>query len=201
MFGSFPKISQLSNIQNMYPHDAKITRIRVNITLKQWIKKKSNLCFHSSRTSFFISITGSIFPSASSYWTNPGANLYSNIAAASASHSMGHHHHPGASTAVSHHTGVSPHLASYSHYASPWPAADVHWAAARSLSAGGSTAVRPPPTPYKPIEWTWAPIPGTADNFYLYTEYTDDNIIFKKKKNQQLLLFIYYKLVIAHTIL
>lgn len=93
--------------------------------------------------------TGSIFPSASSYWSNPGANLYSNIAAASASHSMGHHHHPGASTAVSHHTGVSPHLAGYSHYASPWPT-DVHWAA-RSLS--GPTAGRPAPQ-YKPVEWT-----------------------------------------------
>ncbi|KAF0767066.1 DNA-binding protein D-ETS-3-like [Aphis craccivora] len=68
----------------------------------------------------YSNLRGSIFPSASSYWTNPGANLYSNIAAASATHSMGHHHHhPGASTGVSHHTGVSPHLANYSHYASP----------------------------------------------------------------------------------
>lgn len=69
-----------------------------------------------------VRVAGSIFPSASSYWTNPGANLYSNIAAASATHSMGHHHHhhhPGSSTAVSHHAAVSPHLAGYSHYASP----------------------------------------------------------------------------------
>ncbi|KAL5235042.1 hypothetical protein ACI65C_002452 [Semiaphis heraclei] len=78
------------------------------------------LNFMSPHAPGITSTAGSIFPSASSYWTNPGANLYSNIAAASASHSMGHHHHhPGASTGVSHHTGVSPHLANYSHYASP----------------------------------------------------------------------------------
>ncbi|KAI1285270.1 Transcriptional regulator ERG [Halotydeus destructor] len=53
---------------------------------------------------------GSIFPSPTSYWTSPGAaNLYSNIAAASAGHhsSMGHHH-------PSH---VTSHIGSYSHYA------------------------------------------------------------------------------------
>ncbi|XP_046681499.1 transcriptional regulator ERG homolog [Homalodisca vitripennis] len=45
------------------------------------------------------------FPSPTSYWTNPGANLYSNIAAAS-SHSMSHH--------PSH---VGSHLPTYPHYA------------------------------------------------------------------------------------
>lgn len=119
------------------------------------IKKSTYYCLNSlltkTRRAVCLHFTGSIFPSASSYWTNPGANLYSNIAAASASHSMGHHHHhPGASTGVGHHAGVSPHLANYSHYASPWPS-DVHWAA-RSLP--GTTAARPPPHPYKPIEWT-----------------------------------------------
>ncbi|XP_071446395.1 transcriptional regulator ERG homolog [Hetaerina americana] len=57
--------------------------------------------------------SGSIFPSATSYWTNPGANLYSNIAAASASHTMPHHHHH-----HHHHPGhVASHLGSYPHYA------------------------------------------------------------------------------------
>jgi DNA-binding protein D-ETS-3 len=54
---------------------------------------------------------GSIFPSSSSsYWTSPSAaNLYSNIAAASAGHhpSMSHHHP----------THVTSHISSYSHYA------------------------------------------------------------------------------------
>ncbi|XP_050538432.1 DNA-binding protein D-ETS-3-like isoform X2 [Daktulosphaira vitifoliae] len=76
------------------------------------------LNFISPHAPGITSTTGSIFPSASSYWSNPGANLYSNIAAASASHSMGHHH-PGSSPAVNHHSSVAPHLASYSHYASP----------------------------------------------------------------------------------
>ena len=55
--------------------------------------------------------SGSIFPSATSYWTNPGAaNLYSNIAAASNHASMGHHpHHPS--------SHMASHLSSYSHYA------------------------------------------------------------------------------------
>jgi len=47
-------------------------------------------------------IAASIFPSPTSYWSSPGANLYSNIAAASATHTMPHH--PG-------------HLGSYPHYA------------------------------------------------------------------------------------
>lgn len=66
---------------------------------------------------FFLSFTiliGGIFPSPTSYWTNPSANLYSNIAAAS-SHTMSHH--------AGHMTS---HLNSYPHYAwrtypsSPW---------------------------------------------------------------------------------
>lgn len=49
--------------------------------------------------------SGGIFPSPTSYWTNPSANLYSNIAAASG--------HP-----MSHHPGhVTPHIGSYPHYA------------------------------------------------------------------------------------
>ncbi|XP_065214256.1 DNA-binding protein D-ETS-3 isoform X3 [Planococcus citri] len=51
------------------------------------------------------STSGSIFPSPTSYWTNPSANLYSNIAAAS-SHTMSHH--------AGHMTS---HLNSYPHYA------------------------------------------------------------------------------------
>nr|XP_042905273.1 transcriptional regulator ERG homolog isoform X1 [Parasteatoda tepidariorum] len=51
------------------------------------------------------STTGSIFPAPTSYWTNPSANLYSNIAAAS-THTMPHH--PG---------HVTSHIGSYSHYA------------------------------------------------------------------------------------
>ena len=52
---------------------------------------------------------GGIFPSPPSYWTSPtAANLYSNIAAASAGHhpTMSHHHP----------THVTPHISSYSHY-------------------------------------------------------------------------------------
>jgi friend leukemia integration 1 transcription factor len=58
--------------------------------------------------------TGSIFPSATSYWTSPGAaaNLYSNIAAASATHHASMpHHHPG---------HVTSHIGSYPHYAWQW---------------------------------------------------------------------------------
>ncbi|RWS29909.1 DNA-binding protein D-ETS-3-like protein [Leptotrombidium deliense] len=54
---------------------------------------------------------GSIFPSPTSYWTNPtaAANLYSNIAVASAA---GHH------ASIPHHAGhVTSHIASYPHYA------------------------------------------------------------------------------------
>ncbi|GBM44469.1 DNA-binding protein D-ETS-3 [Trichonephila clavipes] len=51
------------------------------------------------------STTGSIFPAPTSYWTNPSANLYSNIAAAS-THTMPHH--PG---------HVTSHIGSYPHYA------------------------------------------------------------------------------------
>ncbi|XP_039287525.1 DNA-binding protein D-ETS-3 isoform X2 [Nilaparvata lugens] len=50
------------------------------------------------------SSSASIFPSPTSYWTNPSANLYSNIAAST--HSMSHH--PG---------HVTSHLGSYPHYA------------------------------------------------------------------------------------
>lgn len=57
----------------------------------------------------FLLVAASIFPSPTSYWTNPSANLYSNIAAAS-SHSMTHH--------PSH---VTSHLGSYPHYAWPDP--------------------------------------------------------------------------------
>ncbi|XP_067125733.1 Friend leukemia integration 1 transcription factor-like [Centruroides vittatus] len=67
---------------------------------------------HSPKLNFAVgahagipSTTGSIFPSPTSYWTNPSANLYSNIAAAS-SHTMPHH--PG---------HVTSHIGSYPHYA------------------------------------------------------------------------------------
>ncbi|XP_069700899.1 DNA-binding protein D-ETS-3 [Periplaneta americana] len=66
---------------------------------------------HSTKLNFMSphaaipSSSASIFPSPTSYWTNPSANLYSNIAAAS-SHSMTHH--------PSH---VTSHLGSYPHYA------------------------------------------------------------------------------------
>ncbi|XP_049829969.1 transcriptional regulator ERG homolog isoform X2 [Schistocerca gregaria] len=62
---------------------------------------------HSTKLNFMSphaaipSSSASIFPSPGSYWSNPGANLYSNIAAASG-HTMTHH--PG-------------HLGSYPHYA------------------------------------------------------------------------------------
>lgn len=53
--------------------------------------------------------SGSIFPSATSYWTSPGAaNLYSNIAAAS-NHASMTHHHPS--------SHMTSHIGSYSHYA------------------------------------------------------------------------------------
>ncbi|RWS15193.1 transcriptional regulator ERG-like protein [Dinothrombium tinctorium] len=55
--------------------------------------------------------TGSIFPSPTSYWTSPGAaaaNLYSNIAAASAGHHATIPHHP---------SHVTSHIGSYPHYA------------------------------------------------------------------------------------
>ncbi|VEN55459.1 unnamed protein product [Callosobruchus maculatus] len=53
------------------------------------------------------SSAASIFPSATSYWSNPGAaNLYTNIAAGS--HSIGHHGAP--------HLAAPP-LGSYPHYA------------------------------------------------------------------------------------
>ena len=60
------------------------------------------------------STSGNIFPSATSYWTSPGAaaNLYSNIAAASAGHhaTMPHHH----AITQGH---VASHIGSYAHYA------------------------------------------------------------------------------------
>ncbi|KAF0308407.1 DNA-binding protein D-ETS-3 [Amphibalanus amphitrite] len=68
--------------------------------------------YHSSSKLNFMtphtpmpSSTGSIFPSPSSYWPNPSANLYSNIAAAS-----GHmtSHHP---------SHMTSHISSYPHYA------------------------------------------------------------------------------------
>lgn len=65
-----------------------------------------------------ITLAGSIFPSHSSYWGSPSANLYSNIAAASG-HSMTPH--------ASHMTS---HLGSYPHYA--WP---LHCAAAATTMA------------------------------------------------------------------
>lgn len=52
------------------------------------------------------SSTASIFPSPGSYWSNPSANLYSNIAAGT--HSISHHAGP--------HLGAPP-LGSYPHYA------------------------------------------------------------------------------------
>ncbi|XP_075229113.1 DNA-binding protein D-ETS-3-like [Lycorma delicatula] len=66
---------------------------------------------HSTKLNFMSphagipSSSASIFPSPTSYWTNPSANLYSNIAAAS-THTMSHH--------PSHMTS---HLGSYPHYA------------------------------------------------------------------------------------
>lgn len=54
-------------------------------------------------------ISASIFQSPTSYWSNPGANLYSNIAASAATHSISHH--PGGP-----HLGAPP-LGSYPHYA------------------------------------------------------------------------------------
>ncbi len=63
-----------------------------------------NVITKNSIVSIFTQI-GSIFPS-SSYWGGPGANLYSNIAAASG--------HAGMPTHASHMTS---HLTSYPHYA------------------------------------------------------------------------------------
>ncbi|CAG7828344.1 unnamed protein product [Allacma fusca] len=59
------------------------------------------------QSDFFMSSyhAGSIFPSPSSYWSSPGANLYSNIAAASG-HSM-----------PPHAPHMTSHLSSYPHYA------------------------------------------------------------------------------------
>ncbi|KAK5642616.1 hypothetical protein RI129_008783 [Pyrocoelia pectoralis] len=68
---------------------------------------------HSAKLGGFMSphagipnSTASIFPSPGSYWSNPSANLYSNIAATT--HSIGHHPGP--------HLGAPP-LGSYPHYA------------------------------------------------------------------------------------
>lgn len=60
---------------------------------------------HSIGIKSVVYTIGSIFPSPSSYWTSPSANLYSNIAA-------GH-------TMPSHATHMTSHLTSYPHYA--WP--------------------------------------------------------------------------------
>ncbi|XP_044734122.1 DNA-binding protein D-ETS-3 [Chrysoperla carnea] len=71
---------------------------------------------HSAKLTSFMSphaaipsSSASIFQSPTSYWSNPGANLYSNIAASAASHSISHH--PGGP-----HLGAPP-LSSYPHYA------------------------------------------------------------------------------------
>ncbi|XP_015833023.1 DNA-binding protein D-ETS-3 isoform X1 [Tribolium castaneum] len=68
---------------------------------------------HSAKLGSFMSphavvpsSAGSIFPSPGSYWSNPSANLYSNIAAST--HSISHHAGP--------HLGAPP-LGSYPHYA------------------------------------------------------------------------------------
>ncbi|XP_017779216.1 PREDICTED: DNA-binding protein D-ETS-3 [Nicrophorus vespilloides] len=68
---------------------------------------------HSAKLGGFMSphatipsSAASIFPSPGSYWSNPSANLYSNIAAST--HSIGHHAAP--------HLGAPP-LGSYPHYA------------------------------------------------------------------------------------
>ncbi|XP_076067413.1 DNA-binding protein D-ETS-3 isoform X4 [Oratosquilla oratoria] len=65
----------------------------------------TKLNFMSTHTGI-PSSAGSIFPSPTSYWTNPGANLYSNIAAASG-HSMTHH----PSHMTSHISSAYPHYA------------------------------------------------------------------------------------------
>lgn len=65
-------------------------------------KLNSTLNFAAVHSSNTASNSGSIFPSAASYWTSSGAaNLYSNIAS---------HHH----SSMQHHSG---HIASYPHYA------------------------------------------------------------------------------------
>ncbi|XP_022906166.1 DNA-binding protein D-ETS-3 isoform X2 [Onthophagus taurus] len=68
---------------------------------------------HSAKLGSFMSphatipsSAASIFPSPGSYWSNPSANLYSNIAAST--HSISHHAGP--------HLGAPP-LSSYPHYA------------------------------------------------------------------------------------
>ncbi|XP_050501090.1 DNA-binding protein D-ETS-3 [Diabrotica virgifera virgifera] len=68
---------------------------------------------HSAKLGSFMSphatipsSAASIFPSPGSYWSNPSANLYSNIAAST--HSISHHAGP--------HLGAPP-LGSYPHYA------------------------------------------------------------------------------------
>ncbi|KAJ1523427.1 hypothetical protein ONE63_001289 [Megalurothrips usitatus] len=73
-------------------------------------KYQSDLFYHHSAKLNFMSphagmpsSSASIFPSPSSYWSNPSANLYSNIAS---SHGMAH---------APHH--VAGHLPSYPHYA------------------------------------------------------------------------------------
>ncbi|XP_065160608.1 DNA-binding protein D-ETS-3-like isoform X2 [Atheta coriaria] len=62
--------------------------------------------FMSPHATIPSSAAASIFPSPGSYWSNPSANLYSNIAAST--HSIGHHAGP--------HLGAPP-LSSYPHYA------------------------------------------------------------------------------------
>lgn len=71
-------------------------------------------CTSRSFNHCFCTPSGSIFPSAPSYWPNAGANLYSNIAAASAGHMTSHH--------PSHMTS---HIASYPHYA--WQSPTQWW--------------------------------------------------------------------------
>ncbi|XP_034232072.1 transcriptional regulator ERG homolog isoform X9 [Thrips palmi] len=71
-------------------------------------KYQSDLFYHHSAKLNFMSPhaampSSSVFPSPSSYWSNPSANLYSNIAS---SHGMAH---------APHH--VAGHLPSYPHYA------------------------------------------------------------------------------------
>ncbi|KAG1709763.1 DNA-binding protein D-ETS-3 [Nymphon striatum] len=71
---------------------------------------KLNFGIAAQHSALPSSSTASIFPSPTSYWTNPAAsaNIYSNIAAASGHHAMSHHHHTG---------HVTPHIGTYPHYA------------------------------------------------------------------------------------
>lgn len=78
--------------------------IRVNQALFIFI---SYLLEKINLIKYFSLILGSIFPSAGSYWSNPSANLYSNIAAAGG-HGIAHHAAP--------HLAAPP-LPTYSHYA------------------------------------------------------------------------------------